>query len=129
VPQLGLDFTGRIDVVHTSDDRVIVEDLKTGKRAVPQRDADVSSQLAWYAMLWRYETGRLPDAVGLRSVTERGSEIRESTRTEDDLARLLSTIEVAWQGISAGIFPPAHEGAWWCSPQSCGYHSDCQFRS
>jgi hypothetical protein len=46
-----------------------------------------------------------------------------------DIAALLASIDVVLRGIDAGIFAPAHEGAWWCAPASCGYYSDCRYRS
>jgi len=140
VERLGISLLGYLDVAHEREDlvaypegdsAVIVEDLKTGTKTRSQADVDGDRQLSWYAMGWRHRTGTLPHGVGIRQVLsqKRGPKavLVESQRTDDHVAALLKTINAVAVGISAGVFPPAPDGAWWCSARWCGYYSTCPY--
>jgi len=132
VPKLGVDLVGILDLAHEVDSAEHVEDLKTGKARRSQQQTDADVQLSWYAMAFRYLRGEYPASVGIRQILERAkgddATLIRSTRGDDDTRRLLATIEATALAISAGIFPPAYEGAWWCSPAACGYWSTCRYR-
>ena len=133
VPALGVELLGIIDLAYQDDELgLVIEDLKTGKKAKSQADADGSDQLSWYALSWLATHGELPGAVALRSLSllKRGPSSAHlvSRRTQTDVQQCLSAITETARAISAGAFPPSPEGAWWCGPQWCGYWGrGCRF--
>lgn len=132
VASLGIKFVGFMDVVTDDDGTVTIEDLKTGAKKHGQDAVDSSDQLSWYAMGWQATRGKLPDAVGLRSLRELKAGPKQDlvlgTRTDDHVKKLLRIIDVTCRAISAGVFIPAPPSAWWCSPKWCGYWNRCRYR-
>ena len=132
VPKLGITLLGILDVAHEDNGRVVLEDLKVGRKAWTVGDADLSDQLTWYAMAWKHTHGALPYSVGIRSLRTLSAGptamFRQSFRSNSHVDKLLATIETVLSGIRAGVFIPAAEGAWWCSRRWCGYWHDCRYR-
>jgi hypothetical protein len=140
IAKTGIDFLGILDLAHIETvnlrvgpvERTTLEDLKTGKKARSQADVDSDDQLSWYAMGWRQVRGELPDAVGIRQIKElkKGPTPHwtESTRTADDVRRLLRTIGAVGRAISLGMFPPCSTLGWWCSEDQCGWYNVCPYR-
>jgi hypothetical protein len=140
IAKTGIDFLGILDLAHIETgpglvdraERLVLEDLKTGKKARSQGDVDADDQLTWYAMGWRQLHGELPDAVGIRQIKElkKGPTPHwtESTRNADDVRRLLRIIGSVGRSITLGIFPPCSTMGWWCSEDQCGWYNVCPFR-
>jgi hypothetical protein len=91
-----------------------------------------------YALLRRLEAGKLPDALALDHVvrTPGGKKTppnnyvtrQYTTRDTDDIRMLYHRINVAVQAAEAGLFLPASESAWWCSPKWCSFYGkECKF--
>jgi len=53
--------------------------------------------------------------------------ILPTSRTQADMKGLESKLEYVIKAIRAGIFPPAPDFAWWCSPKSCSYYDTCPY--
>lgn len=53
--------------------------------------------------------------------------VMESQRDADDVRALAFRIDVVSKSITAGLFPPAVPGSWWCSPGWCGYWNTCKY--
>lgn len=52
-------------------------------------------------------------------------DIRKTLRDNNDIEILKRRIDVMIRSIEAGIFIPAQESEWRCSPKFCGYHHLC----
>ncbi len=132
VEMLGIKFVGVLDVAQEYGNVTTLEDLKCGSKLHGQDAVDGSDQLTFYAMGWQTTRGRLPDAVGLRSLRElkRGptQTLVIGHRTDDHVVKLLRIISATVRAISAGSFVPAPPGAWWCSKRWCGYWHMCRYR-
>ena len=128
---IGVQLLGYIDLVHEVEGETILEDLKTGKKVFSQDDVDADRQLAWYAMSWRHRTGDYPEQTGIRTLRslKKGpkSDLITSVKGDADTAALLATIDAVLRGISAGSFPPALHGTWWCSRKWCGWFDSCKY--
>ncbi len=124
---LGIEFVGITDLVDEAD---FVVDWKTGRKPLPAKSAATSLGLTAYAMARHRETGRPPGGVRLEGIIE-GKQTRRqtlsSTRSEEDYAMLLRRIEEVYGAMQAGRFPPTSLDNWWCSPDYCGYHSQCKY--
>lgn len=131
VPRMDLELVGILDLAHELNDRLTIEDLKTGKKRWSEEQLADDIQLDWYAMAWRHRTGSLPDVVGVRQCLDQK---KPSTawlggkRSDADVRRLLKTVNAVARGISMGVFTPAQPGAWWCSSKWCGYWKACPYR-
>jgi hypothetical protein len=132
VEKLGIKFVGILDVAQESNRVVMLEDLKCGSKLHGQDAVDGSDQLTFYAMAWQQTRGRLPDAVGLRSLRDLARGPKQTLvighRTDDHIVKLLRIISTTVRAISAGSFVPAPPGAWWCSEKWCGYWNRCRYR-
>jgi len=135
IPRVGVSLLGIIDIAHepplAPSGAVVLEDYKTAtSKKAPAAIAD-DRQLTWYAMAWRHKTASLPAAIGLRQLIsyERGPKaIWVPTEREDgDIVALLRTISTVAASISRGAFPPALDGAWWCSRKFCGWYDVCPY--
>ena len=127
----GLVLKGTLDLVHKDDeDCISLADLKTASRRKNQVDADISRQLTFYSLLYlsRYKTR--PDVVELQVLVANKkptAQFLRSTRVEYDIKSLLKTIEFVVKNISAGVFGPASDFAWWCTPKQCELWHRCKF--
>lgn len=121
------DLLGVVDMV---DDKEKVVDLKTGTKTKKQEDVDADSQLTFYAMTHRAITGRDPSGLAIEQMLDQKVptvKTFETKRGMEDYRRLINRINAAVDGINKGSYPPAHEGAWWCSAKFCGYHATCPY--
>jgi hypothetical protein len=136
IASLGVKLVNITDVVNAPEgpEFVVLEDLKCGSKLHGQAEVDASLQLTWNALGWQKTggNGRMPHRVGLRSLRELAAgpkqDLVTSTRTEGDVVRLLRIIDNVCRSISAGVFPPASDMGWWCSPKQCGYWRMCRYR-
>jgi len=132
VEALGIQFVGILDVAHTKEGLVTIEDLKCVSKLQGQDVVETSDQLTWYAMAWQALRGELPHFVGLRSLRDLKAGPKQdlvvSVRTDEHIVKLLRIINTVVRSISAGVFVPAPPMAWWCSPEWCGYWRVCRYR-
>lgn len=126
LPSAGTSIVGVIDLVDLPGQII---DYKTSTRHKSQNDADGSLQLTTYAAeLTRRQ--RPPPGIIMESMvqTKAGNISRKklkTTRGPVDFNALANRIIAAQKVISSGAFMPAPTGAWWCSPQWCGYWHRC----
>jgi RecB family exonuclease len=126
LPSAGTRISGVIDLIDLPGQII---DHKTGVRSKTQADADNSLQLTTYAA-HRVRVGLPPTGIILESLsqTKAGNISRKRFKTSRgpiDFHALANRIVAAQKVISSGAFMPAPTGAWWCSPQWCGYWSRC----
>ena len=131
VVQLGddLELAGTMDYA-TADG---IGDLKCGKPWVQFR-ADRTTQLTAYGLIHRGLYGAYPRRVWIDSVhrDKRGGWSASrlwSSRSEEDYTAFYRLLTRVHEGIQAGIFVPASELDWRCSPAYCEYWNVCQFVS
>jgi len=105
-----------------------VGDLKTGKPWRQDR-ADASRQLTAYGLLHRARYGEFPTRVWIDSVFEnRGrweAQRLWSSRTKTDYQGFVHILKAAFSAMQGGVFLPAPEAAWWCTPKWCPYYKMC----
>ena len=125
---------------------VIVVDHKTGSKTPDANEAEWNDQLTAGALAHSAKEGTLPDRVELHKAiymrrgpkdagvyrklaqTEHGVvgvAVIQATRTQDQINRYLKTLEIAARKMSEGIWEPARQGAWPCTPTACDYWAYC----
>ena len=128
VPGLGRDIVGILD---TADSDRVVRDLKTMAKTPPEDAAEKSDQLTTYALLYKTQTGHLPEHVQLDSVIDLKSGTkgvaRVAMRSDEDLDMILRRYFAAIQAIDKGVFVPAPSDSWQCSAKYCGYSMSCPY--
>lgn len=112
----------------------IIRDVKTSERTPPEHAADTSDQLTMYALFRSAEKPHAdPRPVSLDYLIRRKSgEIEHkrlnSVRGPADYAVLTRRIQMASQGLRAGLFLPSNPATdWWCSEKFCPYWNSCLF--
>jgi hypothetical protein len=118
-------------VVDLVDDQQIVHDSKTRGKTPTAEEANKSMQLTAYALAYRVsrkeqERGLKLDRV-VRNKTPKIVTL-PTQRTNEQIGRFLETMARAAEAIQGGVFLPAPEGAWYCSPKFCGYYGTCKVR-
>lgn len=122
-----LDLVGVIDI---QEGARAVRDTKTAAKTPNATCADESDQLTAYALAVQVIDGQPPAAVALDYLIDNKTPIAKpflSTRDGDDFRALLHRVEVAVVAIEKGVFIPARQSDWWCSPKWCGYHGTCKY--
>jgi putative RecB family exonuclease len=121
-----------VTIIDCLDDKNIVRDVKFTGKSKTQSEADNSIQLTIYALSHNDRLGIMPDSLVLdtlvTSKTPKYQEIK-TTRTEQDFISAIRVIQAVQNGIAAGVFLPAAEGSWMCSPKFCGYYQECKFKN
>jgi hypothetical protein len=123
-------IVGKIDV-RNQDCSII--DLKTSKSAYGQAKTNKGMGLTTYGMLTLVEHGVLPPKYSIHNIS-RGKtgckpHLYETTRTLEDIERQLMRFAAGIKVIEAGNFLPCNPEHWKCSPEMCGYHSQCLYGS
>ena len=118
-------------IIDLVDDKRIIHDSKTRARSPVADEADKSMQLTAYALAYwvsrkEKETGLQLD-VAVRTKTPKIVQL-PTQRTNEQIERFLETMARAATAIQGGVFLPAPEGAWYCSPKFCGYYGTCKVR-
>lgn len=125
------DLAGRIDIQETGEAATpgTIRDTKTCARSPAAGDADSKDQLTMYALAALTLDGAIPPLVMDYLVkTKVPKAVTQSTvRTQEDLGVLLRRIEVMISAIQHGVFVPASQENWWCSPRWCGYFDSCPY--
>jgi hypothetical protein len=122
-----MDLFGFIDVQEGTNS---VRDTKTAGKTPNGNVADQSDQLTGYALAVRVLDGKAPEKVVLDYLIDNKTPVAksfESTRDGDDFAALLHRVEVAIVALEKGVFIPARQTDWWCSPKWCGFHGSCRY--
>ncbi len=118
-------------VVDLVDDKQIVHDTKTRSKSPTAEEANRSIQLTAYSLAYRHSRKRKEEGlqldVAVRNKTPKIVQL-PTERTNEQIERLLETMARAAEAIQQGIFLPAPEGAWYCSPKFCGYYASCKVR-
>ena len=107
-----------------------VHDLKVVSKSPSKDAAETSTQLTLYSL-------------GVQAVNQAPSQEQQLTHvvmtrnpkivvqrvqnTAEDQRRVVNRAAHIIKSIQAGSFPPAPEGAWWCSRRWCGYYDTCPF--
>lgn len=104
-----------------------IRDLKIGRKAKSQADADGSAQLTIYAMASSIAGTRKTVAYDSIVLGKKGPSWTpiSSSRDETDFGRVLDRLSLMERTIQAGIFAPADPSSWACSPKWCGYWEIC----
>lgn len=118
-------------VVDLVDDKQVVHDSKTRGKSPTAEEANKSMQLTAYALAYR--VSRKEQERGLQldvAVRNKNPKIvtLPTQRTNEQIGRFLETMARAAEAIQGGVFLPAPEGAWYCSPKFCGYYGTCKVR-
>lgn len=127
LPDSSHDLLGIFDLI---DDKNQIRDLKTTSKTKLQMDVDKDSQFTFYSFMYRAKFGVDPAAVVvdnlvLKKVPE--SITLTTHRSDADYQVLINRINTVLDAINKGVYPPAPEGSWACSPRFCGYWSDCPY--
>lgn len=122
----GYDYSllGFIDI----QERGAIRDTKTASKTPAADTADKDDQLTIYALMAQVIDGAIPERLCLDYLidTEQPkTKILHTARTVEDFHPLLRRVEVATRALAAGVFIPARETDWVCSPRWCGYHATC----
>ena len=127
LPGESVELLGYIDV---QEGMTAIRDTKTSAKTPPANAADKSDQLTIYAMMSHVIDGAIPDRLVLDYLVDtKMPEYKPfvSTRTVDDFNPLLRRIEAVLMALEKGVFIPAQETDWGCSPRWCGYWETCQY--
>lgn len=120
---------GIIDRVDADDS---VNEQKFLSKSPSANDALVDIQLTSYDFGFRQKYKRKPSRLvkqcGVATKTPKTVRQEAPPREDDTLSRFLNRLEKAMEAISKGIFLPAANGSWACSPKMCGYYRSCKFR-
>lgn len=128
LPGYPMDLIGYTDI---EEGPSVIRDTKTSHKSPREDEADLSDQLTLYALAKRVlDKTKGPIAVVLDYLVDLKTPkvvTRDSERTIDDFRVMLRRIEVAQRAIDAGVFVPARQSDWWCSPRWCGYFNSCPY--
>jgi len=117
--------------VDDTDNRV--HELKTGGRGstFPRGVADRSEQITTYCLALAKSVGLEVVAASLEKLRDLVSGpvagVQETVRTLDHFQALLNRFATMQRAIEAGIFMPASEGHWKCSPKYCDFYGTCPY--
>ena len=116
-----IEMTGRLDLV---DDQDIIIDHKVSKRSQSQETVDRDLQASVY--LWLKDSSRFQFH---RVVNKKQKEVQilGTTRTEEQLRRVVNMILKTHSLMQTGIVPPRCD-SFWCSKAFCGYFETCKAR-
>jgi len=113
---------GFIDVI---DEKRIIRDTKTAKKAPAETVASTSQQLTAYAIAYESLFGKLPEKLSLDYIVLNSKPkkmIFETSRTPQDVTLFLQRLRRVINGIQKGVFLPPTE-AWVCL--YCQYREIC----
>lgn len=128
LPSSSHNLKGFIDLT-TTDNKIV--DLKTSKKSWSQVKVDEDFQFTFYAMNFRAKNGKDPKGIVVENLVDTGKTLKsltfESQRGAADYEAAINRLNRVLEGINAGIYTPANDGAWWCDKRYCGYYSTCSF--
>lgn len=125
----GFNLSGTLDLIDTSG---VIHDAKTSKGKYEENAVSGALQPAIYD--YAYEALRGKKAKGFqydvmvkptKTIGVRTQTIRSEV-SEHDRQWALRTVDRVHRAIQAGVFLPAPEDSWVCSPKWCGYWKMCK---
>ena len=121
----GLELAGTPDVITDEG----IGDLKVG-RVWDDEDAHRSRQLGIYGILHLARTGAFPARAWIDNIHrlpkgQWGHRRIWTRRRREDYEAVLGIVQRVRRGIEAGVFLPAPEGSYWCSPTWCPFWAKC----
>lgn len=135
----GMPICGKPDVV--ADGKL--RDVKTSGKRWPKGREEEEIQPVMYGILLRENGfGNVPAEYYIMTNMKNGPkddnciwngelkvccDIREADTSKSSEEALIARIRTVADMIHKGAFPPAYPGAWWCSPQWCGYFGMCKY--
>ena len=143
----GIDFVGEQDVQEIQHENgrelLVIRDTKTsGKSPIPSfmdgnnkaGTADESEQLTAYAVASHVVDGKLPDKMVLDYLVRTNAAKPTikyvptvTTRSMDDVQVFLNRFTNLIHAMKTGVFVPANQSWWGCSPRWCGYFDICPY--
>lgn len=126
IPESSHDLVGILDLTCGE----YITDVKTSSKTWTQEQADQSSQMTFYAMLYRGQTGRDPAGISIENIVDKKEPEAvqlTTSRTMADYTPMFHRINAVVNAVNMGNFPPATDGAWWCSARFCGYWATCRY--
>lgn len=127
----GFEFNlaGKIDKI---DKAGAVRDLKSSAKSPAADTADRSVQLTIYARAAAQSLKVESIPVQLDNLVSLAKGVKYvplvSKRGPEDFQRLYHRLVPVMKQLESGIFLPASEMGWWCSPEWCGYWDICKAR-
>jgi len=122
-----MSLAGTIDVQEGSDS---VRDTKTKGKSPSEDIVHHDHQLTAYAMAAKVIDGKVPEQVTLDCMVDNKTpilKVYKSTRNEKDFQAFLARVENAIVALQKGVFVPAKQTDFLCSPKYCGFFSSCKF--
>jgi len=118
----GHELYGFMDVI---DEKNIIRDTKTTKRAPAETIIRTSQQLTIYAVAHGHLFGRLPQVILDYIILNGNTRVVSytDTRGTQDIRVFFRRLERVIKGIQKGVFLPPSE-AWQC--QYCQYRNECE---
>jgi hypothetical protein len=127
LPNHPYDLLGYLDI---QEGNRSIRDTKTSGKTPAADIADRDDQLTMYAMMVYKNDGEIPSFLSLDYLIDLKTPKAKSfgtKRTIEDCNVLLMRVETVSRGLEKGIFIPARETDWCCSPRWCGYFGICEF--
>lgn len=128
LPSSSHNLKGYIDLT-TVDNKIV--DLKTSAKKWNQERVDTDFQFTFYALNYRAKNKKDPKGIIVENLVDSGKSLKsvtfESRRGDADYDAAINRLNRVLEGINAGIYPPANDGAWWCDARYCGYFMTCKF--
>lgn len=122
------DLLGYLDL--TTVDKTI-DELKTSSKSQWKSKAGTTTQFIMYSLMHLAKHGELPADFRIHELVNtkkpKYNFIDGIHFGQADFEPLVRRINATLKGISAGFFPPATPGAWWCSKNFCGYWDTCPY--
>ncbi|MDH4178914.1 MAG: PD-(D/E)XK nuclease family protein [Armatimonadota bacterium] len=114
------------------DDHTIIADVKHVAKSPSQGAIDSDMQMTVYDLGFRTAFGRTPTALvrecAVATKTPKTVVQRCEARSPQAINHLLCRIEAFLDAMQKGVFLPADNGHWCCSPKWCGYYHSCKYR-
>ena len=123
----GIELLGYIDTI---DDKNNVRDFKTAGKSKNESELNGSLQMAIYSIAYETLYEKMPDKIiydVLISTKKPKYQKLELPPARNTYSRVHAVVEEVQRAIKAGVFLPAAEGSWACSPRFCGYYNTCKF--
>ena len=120
-----------VAIIDLIDNKKIIRDAKITGKSKSQSDADNSLQFTIYSMVFKDLFGTMPNGIAFDNfVTTKTPKYNfiETQRTENDFNGLVNVVKSVQDAIGKGVFLPASEGSWVCSPKFCGFYHICRYK-
>ena len=124
-----LPLLGYIDRIDADD---ILAEQKFVSKSPPKNEIENAVQVTAYDLGFRAKYGKKPTWLWMQwaIATKQPKTVLQSCRPREDdvINRFLFRLEAFMSALERGVFLPASNDAWVCSPKWCGYYQSCKFR-